>query len=52
MDKAKDLGTLEPGKKADIVLIDGDPLADILTLTRVAVTIKDGKVVADKRAKK
>ncbi|MGZ3278936.1 MAG: amidohydrolase family protein [Caulobacteraceae bacterium] len=52
IDKAKDLGTLEPGKKADIVLIDGDPLADILTLTRVAVTIKDGKVVADKRAKK
>jgi imidazolonepropionase-like amidohydrolase len=52
IDKSKDLGTLEPGKMANIVLIDGDPLEDVLNLTRVAVTIKDGKVVADKRAKK
>ena len=52
IDKSKDLGTLEPGKVANIVLIDGDPLADILNLTRVAVTIKDGKVVVDKRARK
>jgi imidazolonepropionase-like amidohydrolase len=52
IDKSKDLGTLEPGKVANIVLVDGDPLEDVLTLTRVVVTIKDGKVVADKRAKK
>lgn len=52
IDKSKDLGTLEPGKKADIVLVDGDPLADILNLTRVVVTIKDGKVVSDRRGKK
>ena len=52
IDKSKDLGTLESGKIANIVLVDGDPLADPLTLTRVMVTIKDGKVVADKRAKK
>ena len=52
IDKSKDLGTLEPGKIANIVLVDGDPLADVLNLTRVAVTIKDGKVVYDKRAKK
>jgi imidazolonepropionase-like amidohydrolase len=52
IDKSKDLGTLEPGKIANIVLVDGDPLEDVLNLTRVVVTIKDGKVVADKRAKK
>jgi imidazolonepropionase-like amidohydrolase len=52
IDKSKDLGTLEPGKIADIVLIDGDPLADVFNLTRVMVTIKDGKVIVDKRARK
>lgn len=51
IDKSKDLGTLEPGKIANIVLLDGDPLEDVFNLTRVAVTIKDGKVVADKRKK-
>jgi imidazolonepropionase-like amidohydrolase len=52
IDKSKDLGTLEPGKIANIVLIDGDPLADVFNLTRVVMTIKDGKVVVDKRSKK
>lgn len=52
IDKSKELGTLEPGKIADIVLIDGDPLADVFNLTRVVMTIKDGKVVVDKRARK
>jgi imidazolonepropionase-like amidohydrolase len=52
IDRSKDLGTLEPGKVANIVLVDGDPLEDVLTLTRVVMTIKDGKVVVDKRAKK
>ena len=52
IDKSKDLGTLEPGKLADIVLVDGDPLQDVFALTRVVTTIKDGKVVFDKRARK
>lgn len=43
------IGTLEPGKLADIVLIDGDPLADIDDLLNVAVVIKGGRVVVDKR---
>lgn len=50
--KSKDLGTIEPGKVANLVLIDGDPLADVFNLTRVVVTIKDGKVVADRRGRK
>jgi imidazolonepropionase-like amidohydrolase len=52
IDKSKDLGTLEPGKVANIVVIDGDPLEDALNLTRVVMTIKDGKVVYDKHAKR
>jgi imidazolonepropionase-like amidohydrolase len=52
IDKSKDLGTLEPGKIANIVVVDGDPLEDVLNLTRVVMTIKDGKVVYDKHAKK
>jgi imidazolonepropionase-like amidohydrolase len=28
------LGTLEPGKLADLIVVDGDPLADIAVLTR------------------
>ena len=26
--RSKDLGTLEPGKLGDLVILDGDPLAD------------------------
>ena len=38
----KDLGTLEAGKLADLVVIDGDPLADIRASERVTYTMKDG----------
>ncbi len=44
-----ELGTLEPGKIADIILIDGDPLADISVLTSAAVVIQEGRIVADNR---
>ena len=39
-------GSLEPGKKADVIILDGDPLADIRALQRVDTVIKDGRVVA------
>ena len=42
----EDLGTLSPGKIADIVVLDGDPCADITALQRVHLVIKDGRVVA------
>ncbi|NIN98622.1 MAG: amidohydrolase family protein, partial [Anaerolineae bacterium] len=29
------VGTLEPGKEADLLVVDGDPLADIEVLTKV-----------------
>ena len=41
----KDLGTLEPGKLADMVAVPGDPLADITVMEHVAWVMKDGKVV-------
>ncbi len=48
----RDLGTLEAGKLADILAIDGDPLADIRVLQekkRIQIVMKEGKVYADRR---
>jgi Tol biopolymer transport system component/imidazolonepropionase-like amidohydrolase len=39
-----DLGSIEPGKLADIVVIDGNPLTDVKDLRRVKRVIKDGNV--------
>lgn len=39
------LGTLEPGKIADILVVDGDPLADILALQNVRLVLRDGVIV-------
>ncbi len=39
------VGTLTPGKYADLIAVDADPLADPRVLERVAVVIKDGVVV-------
>ncbi len=44
-----ELGTLESGKIADLILIDGDPLTDISDLTSVEVVIQGGRVVVDNR---
>ena len=46
--KADELGTLEPGKLADIVIIDGDPLESSADLLNVVMTIKGGEVVYQK----
>jgi imidazolonepropionase-like amidohydrolase len=48
--KQDQIGTLESGKLADMVLIDGNPLTDINDLMKVVVTIKSGRIVADQRA--
>ncbi|MEJ2217328.1 MAG: amidohydrolase family protein, partial [Gemmatimonadota bacterium] len=39
-----DIGTLEPGKLADIIIVDGDPLADLSTMDRVVAVIKGGQL--------
>ena len=44
-----EFGTLEPGKLADIVIVDGDPLIDSNALLHVVTTIKGGQVVFEKK---
>jgi len=36
-------GTLEPGRPADVIAVDGDPLRDIEALARVQVVVKGGR---------
>src|ERR1019366_2341771 len=43
--KEKNLGTVEAGKLADITVIDGDPLNDILAIRNVVLVVKDGEVL-------
>lgn len=40
----KELGTVEAGKRADLIVIDGDPLADIRNTRNVELTITGGRV--------
>lgn len=49
INRSEDLGTLETGKIADIVLVDGDPLDVIFELLDVEVVIQGGRIVVDKR---
>jgi len=44
-----EIGTLEPGKLADMVIIDGDPLRSANDLLKVVTTIKGGEVVFEAR---
>jgi imidazolonepropionase-like amidohydrolase len=46
---ADQIGTLEPGKLADIILIDGDVTRNIYEMLKTKVVLKEGKVVVDKR---
>jgi imidazolonepropionase-like amidohydrolase len=43
------LGTIEPGKLADFVVLDGDPLADIRALRAVHMVVKEGETAYKKR---
>ena len=40
-----DLGTLEAGKVADILVLGGDPLGDIEAFTNVRLVIRDGVII-------
>ena len=39
-----EIGTIRPGREADLVAVDGDPLKDPTALTRVRFVMKSGKV--------
>ncbi len=43
--RSKDLGTVENGKWADLVLLDADPLADIHNIEKINAVISQGRKV-------
>lgn len=45
----KDVGSLEPGKVADIIAVTGDPTKDVTVLKTVNFVMKDGVVHKDQR---
>jgi imidazolonepropionase-like amidohydrolase len=49
LDQSQDLGTLEPGKIADILVLGGNPLAGYWNFMTAEVVIKSGVVMVDKR---
>lgn len=42
--KPGDIGSIKPGKYADIIAVSGDPLADVTVLEKVGFVMKEGKV--------
>ncbi|KPF82983.1 amidohydrolase [Brevundimonas sp. AAP58] len=40
----EELGSLEPGRRADIIAVDGDPLSDVTVLKDVDFVMRDGRV--------
>ena len=45
-DRLAEIGSIERGKRADLVLVDGDPVADIRAIRRVALVIKGDQALA------
>jgi imidazolonepropionase-like amidohydrolase len=43
------LGRVAPGATADLLLVDGDPLADLNALSRVRLVTRDGRVASNSR---
>jgi imidazolonepropionase-like amidohydrolase len=39
-----ELGTLEPGMLADVIVVDGDPLADLQAMSAVTLVIRSGEI--------
>ena len=45
------IGTIEPGKWADIIAVDGDPAHDVRALENVKFVMKGGQIVRNDYAK-
>jgi imidazolonepropionase-like amidohydrolase len=45
LDKTADLGAIAPGRYADLIAVDGDPLKDVALLEHVAIVMKGGTLV-------
>ena len=46
----KEIGTLEPGKLADVIAVAGDPLTDIGVMGEAVLVVREGEVVKNKGA--
>ena len=44
-----ELGTIEVGKLADLIVVGGNPLEDIQNVRQLKLVLKEGVVVSDKR---
>ena len=47
--RAEDRGTIEVGKAADFILVDGDPTRSIRDIRNVALTVAEGRAVSPAR---
>jgi imidazolonepropionase-like amidohydrolase len=47
LDMTGDIGAIAVGRYADIIAVDGDPLADVTRLQHVAAVVKGGVLVKD-----
>jgi imidazolonepropionase-like amidohydrolase len=47
----KEVGSLEPGKAADVIAVAGDPLTDVTVLKRVRFVMRDGRIHKDEGAR-
>ena len=45
LDRTADVGAIAPGRYADLIAVDGDPLSDVRVLESVAVVMKGGQIV-------
>jgi imidazolonepropionase-like amidohydrolase len=43
--RTADVGAIAPGRYADLIAVDGDPLVDVRVLEKVAVVMKGGQIV-------
>ena len=48
--KVSELGTIEPGKLADVIAVSGDPLKDISNTREIKLVMKDGEILVNKMA--
>jgi imidazolonepropionase-like amidohydrolase len=42
------IGSIQPGKQADLIVVDGDPTEDISALSRVRMVMQAGRMVFKK----
>ena len=48
LNEAGSFGTVEIGKRADLIIVDGNPLESIGDLRSISMVIKEGEIVVDR----